>query len=287
MVAFKLSLFGPFQAQLHSHLITHFESDKVRALLAYLAVEAGHTHRREALAGLLWPDRPDQVALTNLRHALSSLRKSIEDQQATPPFVLISPGMIRFNPESDFWLDVAEFDRLTAGCQTQATTNLQVIERLQHAVALYCGDFLEGFSLRDSSFFEEWILIQREHYRQAAVQALATLAGFYEQCGDWVLALIYARRQVELDHLDEAAHRQIMRLLALSGQRSAALRQFEICRLRLLEELEVKPARETVGLYERIKDGDRLQAERWKAPPRPTTDQLPAPFVAREREFAL
>ena len=285
MVVLKLSLFGPFQAQLHSHPITHFESDKVRALLAYLAVEAGRTHRRDALAGLLWPDRPDQAALTNLRHALSSLRKSIGDQQADPPYLRIDPGTIRFNPESDFWLDAAEFEKLTAGSQSPSATNLQVIERLQNAVALNNGDFLEGFSLRDSSLFEEWILIQREHYRQATVQALGTLAGFYEQGGDWVLALIYARHQVELDPLDEAAHRQIMRLLALSGQRSAALRQFEICRLRLHVELDVKPAQETVWLYERIKAGDILQAVRWKAPPRPATDQLPAPFVAREQEL--
>jgi len=287
MVALKLSLFGPFQAQLHSQPITHFESGKVRALLAYLAAEAGRTHRRETLAGLLWPDRPDQAAHTNLRHALSSLRRSIGDQQADPPYLRIDPGTIRFNPDSDFWLDAAEFDKLTAGSQSPAATNLQVIERLQNAVALYHGDFLEGFSLRDSSPFEEWILIQREHYRQATVQALSILAGFYEQGGDWDLAHIYARRLVELDPLDEAGHRQIIRLLALSGQRSAALRQFETCRRILAEELAVEPAQETLRLYERIKAGEALQAERWKVPPRPAPDQLFVPFVAREQEFAL
>lgn len=286
MVALRLSLLGRFQVQLPNQPITHFETDKVRALVAYLAVETNRAHRREALAGLLWPDRPDQVALTNLRHALSSLRKSIGDQGANPPFLLISSSTIRFNPESDFWLDVAEFDKLIAGSQSPATTNLQVIERLQNTVALYDGDFLESFSLKDSPLFEEWILVQREHYRQAAIQALASLAGFYEHYGDWGLAQTYARRQVELDPLNETAHCQIMRLLALSGQRSAALHQFEVCRRRLFEELQVEPAQEIVQLYKSIKEGEKLQVEHWKAPPQLTTGQLPILFVARERELA-
>lgn len=286
MTTLKLSLFGSLQIQLHSQLLTHFESDKVRALLVYLAVESSRAHRREALAGLLWPDRPDQAALTNLRHALSSLRKSIQDQTAAPPFLLVQRGTIRFNPDSDSWLDVAEFDQLTVGCQSPAATNLEMVERLQNAVALYRSDFLEGFSLKDSSLFEEWMLIQREHYRQTVLQALANLAGFYEQCGDWWLAQIYARRHVELDPLDEAAHRQIMRLLALSDQRSAAICQFEICRTNLSEELGIEPSHETVCLYERIKRGEKLQAEAWTAPLQPTSDHISLPFVSREQELA-
>jgi DNA-binding SARP family transcriptional activator/tetratricopeptide (TPR) repeat protein len=286
MSGLKMTLFGSFQTQLHGQPITHFESDKVRALLAYLAVESSRSHRRETLAGLLWPDRPEQAAFTNLRHALSSLRKSIDDQTATSPIILVQPGTIRFSPESHSWLDVAEFDRLTAGCQSPTATNLEVIERLQNAVTLYVGDFLEGFSLKDSSLFEEWILIQREHYRKAAVQALAALASFYENYDDWGLALIYARRQVELEPLDETAHCQIMRLLALSGQRSAALRQFETCRHILFDELQVEPARETLRLYESIKEGEKLQPEHWKVLPQLAIEQLSVPFVAREKELA-
>ena len=66
----SLSLLGPFQATLDGQPVTGFKSNKVRALLAYLAVEADRTHRREVLAGLLWPDWPDRDALDNLRYAL-------------------------------------------------------------------------------------------------------------------------------------------------------------------------------------------------------------------------
>ena len=72
-----LSLLGPFQATLGGVPIASFESDKVRALLAYLAVEAEQPQRRERLAGLLWPDRPEHSSRNNLRYALSNLREPL------------------------------------------------------------------------------------------------------------------------------------------------------------------------------------------------------------------
>ena len=65
-----LSLLGPFQVTLDGQPVTDFKSDKVRALLAYLAVEADRPHRREVLAGLLWPEMPDRQARSNLRDVL-------------------------------------------------------------------------------------------------------------------------------------------------------------------------------------------------------------------------
>ena len=85
MARLSLSLLGTFQATLDGEPIAGFESVKVRALLAYLAVEADRPHHRGSLAGLLWPDRPDRSARANLRHALSVLRKAIADHQVPPP----------------------------------------------------------------------------------------------------------------------------------------------------------------------------------------------------------
>jgi DNA-binding SARP family transcriptional activator len=80
MAHLALSLLGPFQASLDGEPVTDFESTKVRALLAYLAVEADRTHRRDVLAGLLWPEWPDRDALSNLRYALYNLRQVIGDR---------------------------------------------------------------------------------------------------------------------------------------------------------------------------------------------------------------
>ena len=91
MPRLTLSFLGCFQVSLDDRPVTDFKSNKVRALLAYLAVEADRPHRREALAGLLWPDWPDRDALSNLRYALASLRRTLGDHTAEPPFLLITP----------------------------------------------------------------------------------------------------------------------------------------------------------------------------------------------------
>jgi len=109
----SVRLLGPHQVTLDGQPVTGFKSSKVRALLAYLAVEADRPHRREVLAGLLWPDWPDRDALSNLRYALSNLRRVIGDRTAEPPFLLITRDTLHFNTASDYWLDVAAFTDLT------------------------------------------------------------------------------------------------------------------------------------------------------------------------------
>jgi predicted ATPase/DNA-binding SARP family transcriptional activator len=240
--------------------VTYFKSVKMQALLAYLAVEADRPHRREELAGLLWPDQPEQVARHNLSQTLLHLRQAIRNQEAAPSYLLISRQTIQFNPDSDYWLDVAAFANHLAVCQIHAHTHLEqcptCIEQLQQAVTLYQGRFLDKFSLADSDLFEEWALLKREMLHRQAVEALGYLIQHYEWRGEYKQALTYARRQSELEPLLETAHRSLMRLLVLDGQRSAALAQYEVCRRLLAEELGVDPAPATVELYEQIKAGD-------------------------------
>ncbi len=266
MAHLSLSLLGPFRFTLAGEPVTSFESDKVRALLAYLAVEAHRLHRRESLAGLLWPDWPDRAARTNLRNALANLRKAIGDRHAAPPFLLITRETIQFNTTSDHWLDVTAFSELVEADQASQPT----VRQLEEAVALYQGSFLEGFSLKDSPAFEDWSLLTRERLQRQALTALHQLAGYYEQRGEYERACEIAWRQVELEPWDEEAHQQLMRALALNNQRSAALAQYETCRRLLAEELGVELAAETTRLYEQIRDG-KLQV------PVPSLARPPAP----------
>jgi DNA-binding SARP family transcriptional activator len=248
MAHLSLSLLGAFQVTLDGQPVTGFKSNKVRALLAYLAVEADRPHRREVLAGLLWPEWPDRDALSNLRYALSNLRKVIGDRQAQPPFLLITRDALQFNPAADTWLDVTAFTELVEADATDPSA----IEQLEEAVDLYRGPFLEGFSVDDSPAFEEWALFTREQIARQVSSALRRLAVTCERRGDYEQAQAYAWRQLELESWDEAAHQQLMRTLALSGQRGAALAQYETCRRLLAEELGVEPAEETTRLYEQM-----------------------------------
>src|SRR5262245_33382244 len=265
MARLSLSLLGAVQLSLDSAAVTTFDSDKVRALLIYLAVEAQQPHRRERLVGLLWPESAEVAARRSLNQALYNLRQAIGDQTATPPYLHIRRDALQFNSASEHTLDVATFTRLLDACDIhphpRIETCLACAQRLQQATALYRGSFLEQFSLADSEAFEEWTLVKREALHRRALQALAQLADHHEQHGEYEAARRYAARQLELDPWREEAHRQLIRVLALNGERSAALNQYESCRRVLADELGVEPSEETTVLYQQIQRGE-LQPDR-------------------------
>jgi DNA-binding SARP family transcriptional activator/predicted ATPase len=286
MAKLSLSFLGPFTIRLGNKPVTQFQSDKVRALLAYLAVEADMPHRRSALAGLLWPDYPERAARDSLRNVLANLRHVIQDQKAEPPYLIIDRETVQFNLSSDHWLDVREFEALSVpGKQLDLTDFPQSqITNLKSAVSFYRGSFLQGFSLRDSPAFEEWSLLVREDLHRKVVLALSCLTQEFEQREDFDQACAYAFRLVALEPWHEEYSRQLMRLLALNDQRAAALAQYEACRHSLAEELGVLPDAETVQLYERIRDGELKSAPRPKSP----LHNLPAmlsPIIGRESEL--
>lgn len=251
----SLSLFGSFQVTLAGLPLKDFKSNKVRALLVYLAVESDRPHQRETLAGLLWPDWPNRDALSNLRYALSNLRNVIGDRTAETPFLIISRDNIQFNTSSDYSLDIENF---VQGIHLDKAnqTPIRKIEQRESALALYRGNFLEGFSVDDSLPFEEWTLITRERLARQALSALHTLSSAYEERGELEKAQSFAWRQLELEPWDESAHQSLMRTLALSGKRSAALAQYEACRKTLDEGMGIEPSEDTKTLYERIRTGE-------------------------------
>lgn len=293
MTRLTISLLGPFQATLDGEVIA-FATDKVRALLAYLAVEAQCAHRRDALAGLLWPDQPQHKARQNLRQALSSLRKALHEPEtaengecAGGAFLLITRDTVQFNEQPELTLDVVAFDALHGACKNHRHRRLETcracLQRLEMLVTLYKGEFLEQFFLSDSEPFEEWALFKRERYHMHVVEALTMLAHYAERRGEIARAREYVQRQVALEPWREEAHRDLMRLLAREGQRSAALMQYEKCRRVLAKELDVAPTAETDALYAQINEnrfsGDEAAQVPYTIPAAPTS------FVGRGVEL--
>jgi WD40 repeat protein/DNA-binding SARP family transcriptional activator len=260
MACLSLSVLGTFEVTLAGQPVAAFGYDKVQALLVYLAVEADRPHRRETLAGLLWPELPESVAHHNLSQALFNLRRTIGDRQATPPFLITTRQTLQFNPASDYCLDVTDFTRSLAVCQTHPHPRLAAcdacLERLAGALALYQGNFLAGFSAGDALAFEEWTLLQRERLARLADEALGRLAGAYQERGEYRQALAYAWRRAERDPWREEACRSLMHLLALGGERETALAQYAAFQGRLAAELGMPPALETQQLAESIRAGE-------------------------------
>lgn len=289
MALLSLALLGGFHAEQHGQAVTTFESNKVRALLAYLVVEHGRAHQRSALAGLLWPDHPEDLARTNLRHVLRQLRQTLPDPEAGAPLLLTSQQTIQLNAQAGYTLDAARFGELLAACARCSHRDLAAcpacLDRCRQAAALYQGPFLAGVELADSDLFGEWVVVQREQLHRKALDICFALAEAHDARGESEQARQYAARQIELEPWREEAHRQLMRALARLGQRSAALAQFAQCRAILAGELGVEPEAETLALYEQIRAGalarPPAEASRDRAVHQPATPQPePEPPVA-------
>jgi DNA-binding SARP family transcriptional activator/predicted ATPase len=283
MPRLSISLLGSFQVTLDDRPVTDFVTDKTRALLAYLAVENDRPHRRESLAGLLWPDQPDQDARRNFRQALFNLRQALSDDDSQP-LLCIDRNDVRLNLDAELHVDVDTFTRLLENCDHHHHRRVDncrpCLLRLEQLLKLYRGEFLAGFSLDDSTLFEEWLLLKREWLHRRAVDALTTLADYHERRGEFDQARRYAQQQVHFEPWREEAHRQLMRLLALGGQRSAALAQYQTCTRALQIELGVEPSSETIKLADQIKQGSL------PSPIAPALPIAPTPLVGREIDRA-
>ncbi len=292
-VNLELTLLGRVQVRCNGTPVVGFVSSKAQALLCYLAIKAllcylaitGRSHSRDELAGLFWSEMPEAEAKANLRGVLFNLR------QLVAPYLSINRQTIAFNRQEACWLDVARFQ---AGIQPgESVESEDSLRSLREAVDLYQGDLMQGFYVRDALAFEEWLLVEREHLRQRAVQGLYMLAAHYTTSGDYLEAIRYTTCLLDMDPWREEAHRQLMLLLALTGQRSAALRQYETCRQILANDLRVEPAEETTTLYHRIQEGvwgtaqhAQMDARHATARSHKAVGQAPLPFVGRGADYA-
>jgi len=269
---------GAFSVTLADVELSGFESDKARALLAYLATESDRPHHRERLAGLLWPDFDDKSARTNLRRVLSNVRQVIGDRTSDKPALIVAGQTVQLNA-AHVWVDIQVFQEKIAS---------ENLAQLEEAVDLYNDHFLGTLAIKDSDLFEEWLTLTRSQLQQQMMHTLQRLIEAYERQGDWEKAAAMARQQLTLEPWHEPAHRQLMRLLAANGHRAEALKQYEACRSQLAQELGVTPEPATIALYEQIRDG-KLDTGTTVDHVRAQPGNLPTPvrlLIGRQRELA-
>ncbi|MBN1813285.1 MAG: hypothetical protein JXA14_15725 [Anaerolineae bacterium] len=268
---FRLRFLGPVQIERDGEPVRGFESRKALALLAYLAVE-GQPASRERLVDLFWEDKTEAQGRNNLNWVLHRLSTFL------PGCLQADRHTVQFLGEAEkctYWLDLDTFEEL----ETQGDPTALV-----EAVELYRGEFLEGLFLKGCPEFELWQVREQERWRRRAAGALNQLVVHHGRLGEVEQGLCFARRLLALEPWREEAHQEVMRLLALDGQRSAALVQYETCRHLLAKELGVEPSEATERLYTRIQTGElepHALATRPDLPPQPPTPGEP-PFKGLE-----
>lgn len=277
MTTLKLHLLGAPQIKLDGQLVNMDRRSAV-ALLIYLAV-TGQAHTREFLATLFWPDYDPSSSYAYLRRAIWELKNTIGDG-----WLLADRQMVSMSQERTYWLDVDEFRHLSAGDD---------LESLALAAELYQGDFSAGFTLRDSSAYDDWLQFEGEALRRELRRVLRILTQNLRKVGDLAKASNYASRWLTHDPLDELAYRQMMQIQIESGHRSEALRLYEQCVQILDAELGLSPQVETTAIYERLAEGksavgESRLAENGLSIKSEVAHVLPSPptsFVGRQEEI--
>ncbi len=249
MSVLRICLFGRLRLARDDDGVEIKVTRTVQGLLAFLLLERHRTHPREILVDLFWRDHPFQQANNCLNTALWRLRRVLEPAGVERgAYVATTPtGEVGFNDQSTYWLDVAVFEGHLeqALAIPPAIATLDNVSGLEHALSLYTGDLLEGF-------YDSWALHERERLRNLRLRGLAYLMRYYHSQGEFETSIAYGQRILDDDPIREEIHRDLMRIHAESGQRSLAVRQYEVCRDVLAAELGIAPMPETQRLYAQI-----------------------------------
>src|SRR5262245_21577466 len=240
MARLTLTLLGEFRARLGAEAPPlGLPTRKAQALLAYLAMPAGVAHPRDKLASLLWGSTVETTARLSLRQTLYAIRKSLRG--ADPQPLQIHANTVALDPAA-VSVDVGAFVQGMAEATPSA---------LAESLTLYAGDFLQGLTIEEAPF-EDWLLAQRGRLRELALGGLARLLVHQRAAGATAAAVETAQRLLSLDPLQEPVHRTLMQLYVETGQRGAALRQYQRCVANLQRELRTEPETETKTLYQEI-----------------------------------
>lgn len=248
---FEIRCLGQLTVSRNGQPLTLPRNRKAELVLKYLVMYGDRPVSRDVLMELGWPGIAPDAAANNLNTTISLLRSTLARALDTPlpgTPILHEDGSYSFNPALKLQIDVAEFDRWYARGRTAERTGAtaEAMTAYQAALDLYHGDLLLG-DLEDDR-----TLIERERLASTFLTLLGKLANYHLDQGRYEEAIEYAHRLLKHDPCREDAHRTLMRSFARLGQRSRALRQYELCQLFLQRELEIEPAALTVQLSQRI-----------------------------------
>jgi DNA-binding SARP family transcriptional activator/shikimate kinase len=267
-VALKLALLGKPKIEFEGEDVNGRLPVKARTLVYFLASNP-QIHNRDQLAEWIWEGAANPRG--NLRVALNVIRRHLGEDA-----VAATRDTLSINQNDNFMLDVEEFDNSLrlAGKAVGATER----SHLRDAVELYQGDFLQDITIEGIYLNDEWLVPERERLRQQALAAYDRLVNICREQGDYNTGIQHVQTLLQLEPGLESAHRQLMRLYDLTGKRSLAIKQFDICADVLEKEFGVSPADETFVLYRQIVDPPAAEVTESLTPPEEV--EKPVPFLA-------
>jgi DNA-binding SARP family transcriptional activator len=248
--ALTVNLFGRFRLCNAQQAITRLQQRRAQELFSYLLLHRNRPYPRETLASLLWEDAEPTQARKYLRQALWQIQTVLQSVVGADAkdLLTLDAEWVQLNSVGCLSLDVAHFEHAVDVCQGTQGVHLSDAQReeLEHAVALYCGDLLEGW-------YPDWCLFERERLQNCYLTALGKLVACCDAHGCVDCGLAYAECILRCDPAEEQTHYHMMHLYWIAGHRTKAIRQYQRCKKILLQELGVQPSERTKNLYDRIR----------------------------------
>ena len=230
-------LLGRFEVRLDGDPID-LASRPAQSLFAYLALNPNVPHRRERLAGQLWPDTSDANARNSLRHALWTLRRALG---ADGQCLLADDLTITLNADSVCRFDFAVLDQKPAVDWSA--------DDLIGIVSEYGGDLLPGF-------YDEWVVLERQRLQVVFEHKMRLLLDRLVEARRWEDVLEWGERWIALGHVPEPAYRALMVAHAGLGDVSKMAATYRRCVDALRDELGVEPSEQTRCVIRRMPIAD-------------------------------
>lgn len=205
----------------------NISSRAAQSLFAYLILNAGTSHRREKLAGMFWADAAEEKARAYLRHELWRIRNALPSSK----FLLSDDLGITFDSSVDYWLDTDALEKLMDAASA---------DELMVALSIYQGELLPGF-------YEDWIVLEREHLQAVYEQKMARLLELLESEKRWPEILEWAERWISLGQRSESPYRALISAYDAIGDRAKVASTYERC-VQALRELDLEPSEQTRAL---------------------------------------
>jgi WD40 repeat protein/DNA-binding SARP family transcriptional activator len=253
----QIRLLGQFDIRLDGKRIV-ISSRAGQSLLAYLAMTAGTPHRREKLAGTLWPDSSEENARKNLRQELWRIRKAIPAQNLpeADEYLIADEFTLTFNRDADYWLDVAILENSDADIQS-----------LTSSLSLYQGELLPGF-------YDDWVVLERERLQTLFESTMEKLVEKLVESERWTAVQEQCERWLALGFVSEPAYRALMLSNNARGDMAKVSAVYQRCVEDLRDHFGVEPSAETHALFNGLLKGAKVPRRIMPAQPSGTVTFL-------------
>ena len=224
-------MFGTPAIYWNDHKI-NFPFAKMEAMLYYLLVVVEAP--REKLATMFWGDMDDFAAKKNLRNTIYLTKKTL----SAALFITPTRTTIAVNPD------------LIDSTDVKLLNTLEIQDFLEQCQ----GEFLDGFYCKNTDAFDEWVILEREQFKEKIIARLTNT--IHKQINDqnFTIAKKSIKQFIKLDEYNESAYRLLMKIYEREEAFYKVIEIYHELEKKLAEELKLQPANKTQEIYKRVRE---------------------------------